>query len=180
MNDDLWGSSREKRERILLVLERYEREGQPINKSAIAREARVSRWLLQQPDIAALLSATASRINSQLNSASRPSSPSAGSMRSQLASLRSRLSQAQTENRRLREAIETKLGHLAEQPSFRSLDEENVQLRATVKALKDQKRSLSAENARLLGQNRDLEDELLALRERMTILFRRRNGADGP
>jgi len=106
------------RRQAVAALRRLDSAGDPINMSAVARAAGVSRaWLYRQAD----LRATIEQLRHNRPHPSRSFTPSAqhagiDSLRCQLDALRARHAELQTENRQLREALARKLGHSRADP----------------------------------------------------------------
>lgn len=106
------------RRQAVEAIRRLDGAGVPVNIATVARSARVSRsWLYRQADLRAMIE----RLRRAHPPATRSTTPvgeraTITSLHEQLATLRARHAELQTENRQLREALARKLGSRRAEP----------------------------------------------------------------
>ena len=162
-----------KRDRVFRTVELMKREGTPITFAAIARQAKVSQWLVYAEGVREYIE------TARLNQAADPAQAKRAGHRASEASLRTDFELAKQDNRRLRgevdrlkKALQERLGTQLEAVSAEPL-------RRRIDQLVDSGNRYRSENTRLAIELKDTrarlsatEDELAAARTSLRRMIR--------
>lgn len=163
-----------KRSRVLATVEKMLREGRPITFASVAREAKVSTWLVYAPGLREAVEEHRARQSDRATTERRPQREASGDA-TDLALARAEITRLRAERneqqRRERLALGSKLDDIAKADLLARLDELT---RHNSEVLADAARQRS-ENHVLQARVMELEDDLAAARTSLRRMIRTGN-----
>jgi hypothetical protein len=163
-----------KRSRVLATVEKMLREGRPITFASVAREAKVSTWLVYAPGLREAVEEHRARQSDRATTERRPQREASGDA-TDLALARAEITRLRAERneqqRRERLALGSKLDDIAKADLLARLDELT---RHNSEVLADAARQRS-ENHVLQARVMELEDDLAAVRTSLRRMIRTGN-----
>jgi uncharacterized protein DUF6262 len=162
-----------KRDRVFRTVDAMKRAGTPITFAAIAREAKVSQWLVYAEGVREYIE------SARLNQAAEPAQAKRTGHRASEASLRTDFELAKHDNRRLRgevdrlkKALQERLGTQLEAVSAESLRRRIDQLVESSNRYRSENNRLAIELQDARAQLSTAEDELAAARTSLRRMIR--------
>ncbi len=172
--------SKDKRERALAAVEALERAGTAVTFSGVAEVAGVSTWLVHADGVREHVEAARRRQADQGVTAA-PAAPQShhratpASLRTDLAVAREQIKALRAEQVRLTQRLRLHLGAEIEGPDRTELITRVANLEAVNRRLVAERDALAAEADLAQGRVRELEDELVAMREALRRVMREEN-----
>lgn len=171
--------SRQKRAAVFQVVDEMLRDGTEITAAAVARKAKVSRWLVYADGVKEYVESAKS--NQLVKPPTKPTGLSAteASLRTDLELARQDNSRLRTEVDKLKGVLRAGLGQKLEYESAESLRKRIDELVGTNLSLLNENESLSGQVAVLTTRVEQTEDELSGARESLRRMIRQLSKADG-
>lgn len=174
-------ASNDKRQRALAAIRALEAAGTPVTATAVATAARVSTWLVYADGVREQLDA-ARRRQAEHGNAPRSAAPPArgepvtqASLRTDLTVARDEIRRLRAERDKLRARLRLHLGAEIEGPDRAELIARVATLEASCRQLAAERDARAAETSHAKRRAGDLEDELTAARESLRRVIRQAN-----
>lgn len=172
-----------KRGRVTAVLAELERLGEPITFASVARQARVSTWLVYAPGLREHIDAARTRQHTRPAAEQRAATenglaPSTASLRTDLELARTEITALRAERDHLNQALRRRLGQDLEALSTAELSARVAELARHNQQLTEHNATLTSANTALQAQVTELENDLAAARTSLRRMIREQNTPD--
>lgn len=170
-----------KRQRVLSMLERMERDREPVTFASVARAANVSTWLVYAQGVREHIDAARRRQAAHPALDQRAGlSASAASLRTDLELARHEIKKLRAERDTLRSNLQHQLGRQLDALAHRELVSRIDELTRDNQRLADLNRQLTTDNQQLHQKVTDLEDDLAGARTSLRRMIRDTNQPENP
>ncbi|WEB41852.1 DUF6262 family protein [Streptomyces yunnanensis] len=169
--------SKDKRRRVLEVLESLQRAGTKITFARVAKEAGVSNWLAYSPGLREPIETARQRqeelgIEATADAVPPPSRVSSASLKTDLALAQQQIKELREERNRLRERLRLQLGAELDRTDGQELVARVSELSRENAELGRQAQQAQADNRTLRTTIESLEDDLTAARQSLRKMMR--------
>ncbi|MGH3812094.1 MAG: DUF6262 family protein [Pseudonocardiaceae bacterium] len=169
-----------KRQRVLHTITELEGRSEPISFAAVARQARVSTWLVYAEGIREHIHAARARQANQPAADRRAGhSPSTASLRTDLELARDEITTLRAERDQLRAAMRHQLGRDLDALTSAGLATRVDELSRHNQQLTDHNQQLTTENQVVRARVDELETDLAAARTSLRRMIREQNAGTG-
>ncbi|MGX1887425.1 DUF6262 family protein [Streptomyces sp. NPDC055287] len=168
--------SRVKRERVLSVADAIDARGDVVTFAAVAKEARVSNWLVYAEGVREHIEAVRARQAAAARRASpRGAGASTAGLRTDLELARQEIRELRAERETLKGALRRQLGQQFDQVAAGDLVARIDELAGRVQHLAAERDDLKRERDGLAAQLEETEEDLAAARTSLREMMRREN-----
>ncbi|MFD5474557.1 DUF6262 family protein [Streptomyces sp. NPDC127105] len=168
--------SREKRAKVLAVVDEMAARGDVVTFAAVAKAARVSNWLVYAEGVREHIEATRKRQEGQpRRKAQAGLSPSAASLATDLELSKQQVSALRGERDQLKAALQRQLGHQLDQVGTANLTARVNELTRQQEEVMAERDVLRREKAELEERLAEAEDDLAAARSSLRRMIRTEN-----